>query len=425
MNKFLKLAISFLFTFFISSVEANMITDEAQRLYQDHQANVYQIQVVDKATGKKSAIGSGFRISAQGHIATNFHVVSLAVNKPKSYRVEFVREDNTVGPLEILHIDVVHDLAVVKSHEASNQFMTLAGVSLSKGTRIFSMGNPHDLGMTIVEGTYNGWMKNSFYKKILFSGSINPGMSGGPALNHAGEVIGINVATAGDQLSFLVPVEYLKALYAKVVENPFGISGGWKADIEKQLVENQDDYMKRVMESVWDNMTIGDAIVPGKISKAFKCWGDSKDIRENLYSHSYMDCATDDQLYLSPTLQTGQIHYRYNWLISKGLNAIRFYNLYELYFSNPRKFGNAAKYDVTNFVCQNDFVSIDGKDWKATLCVRNYKKYTSLYDINLSMASVHAKDRGFIVDVVAMGLTKSNAMQFIQKFMKAIQWIKP
>jgi len=423
-NKLIKSFFLIFFLFAAKPALAKLVTDEAQEIYKGHQQSVYQIQVVDLATGKKSAIGSGFCISPEGYIATNFHVVSSAVNKPKLYRVELVREDNTTEVLTIEHIDVVHDLAIIKSPQKLEHYLLPGEASLQKGERIFAMGNPHDLGMTIIEGTYNGLMKTSLYKKILFSGSLNPGMSGGPALNHDGKVIGVNVATAGNQISFLVPVEHLNVLFAEVVEHKRELSGMWKDVIQMQLWENQKDYMERLISSEWDTIPIGDAMVPGEISGVFKCWGDSKDSKENLYTYSYMDCSTDDSLFLSPTLNTGQIHYRYHWVTSKGLNTFRFYKLYQNYFSYPMEFNNAAKQDVTNFFCQNNFVKVGGEDWKVALCARSYKKYSALYDINLSMASVHERQKGLLVDVAALGVTKAHALKFIAKFLKVIQWKK-
>ena len=44
------------------------------------------------------------------------------------------------------------------------------------------MGNPLDLGFTIVEGTYNGFVEKSYNPRMHFTGAINPGMSGGPAV---------------------------------------------------------------------------------------------------------------------------------------------------------------------------------------------------------------------------------------------------
>ena len=59
-------------------------------------------------------------------------------------------------------------------------------------------------------------MKNSDDSNILFSGSLNPGMSGGPTLNEQGSVIGVNVATSGNEISFLVPAQYLAIILERL-----------------------------------------------------------------------------------------------------------------------------------------------------------------------------------------------------------------
>jgi S1-C subfamily serine protease len=53
------------------------------------------------------------------------------------------------------------------------------------------IGNPLDLGFTIVEGTYNGLVDKSYDERIHFSGSINPGMSGGPVAAATGASSGV------------------------------------------------------------------------------------------------------------------------------------------------------------------------------------------------------------------------------------------
>ena len=404
-------------------VSAQQITDEAQRLYQEHNRSVVQIQVIDLATGKKTSIGSGFQFSPQGHIATNFHVVSEAVHAPSRFRVDYVRHDGAAGEVVLLDIDVVHDLAILQSQDSPQGYLPLGESHLLKGTRLFAMGNPFDLGMSIMEGIYNGLMEDSLYKKILFSGSLNPGMSGGPAINREGQVIGINVSTAGNEVSFLVPVEHLKELYDHVLTQPPLKRREWKTYINQQLTQNQEGYMGKLLASVWDTLKVGEANVPGEILKVFKCWGKSEDKEEELYNYAYINCSTNDNIFLSPGLSTGQIFYQYYWMTSKGLNPIRFYHLYEQHFQYPHPYENARdKEDVTNFQCDNDFVRVDRRDMKVLWCARSYKKYPELYDINLSMALVDQKDRGLLVELVALGVGRKNAVDFARKFMKEITW---
>ena len=179
---------------------------------------VAQVRVIDTASGDKAAIGSGFQISADGLVATNFHVVAEAAHEPTRYRLEYLGEKGVAVTLRLLDVDVVHDLALLRADTPLPGVLTQASGELAQGERIFSMGNPLDLAMTIIEGTYNGFVEGARYRKILFSGSLNPGMSGGPALNQHGEVVGINVARGGEQISFLVPVSYLESLRQKALD---------------------------------------------------------------------------------------------------------------------------------------------------------------------------------------------------------------
>ena len=407
--------------------------DEAQQLYQKYKGCLYQIRVLNRASGKIAALGSGFQFTPDGYVATNYHVVSEAIREPLQYRLEYLKSDGTTGLLNILDVDVVNDLAVVKGGGSQGSFLELGETPASNGVKIFSLGNPHDLGMAIVDGTYNGLIEKSMYRKIHFSGSLNGGVSGGPAINHEGKVVGINVATYGNQLSFLVPVDYLKELYAKIVNQPHRNNADWNARLEHQLLANQERYMKELLEQNWDSLKIDKAVVPGEISSAFKCWGESSDKDEELNSRVASKCSNDDYIYVSSDMYTGQIVYRYLSLKNKGLNSFQFYNLYQKYFSkNPdgdyygytHDFENADGDDVTNFRCQTSFIKVSGQNWKISMCVRRYKRFQSLFDVNLSMGLVSRWEEGFLVESSLLGVTQNNALAFAKKLLQEIQWQK-
>ena len=403
-----------------------VITDEAEKLYEKYQKAVYQIRVIDLASGKKSVIGSGFQFTAEGHIATNFHVVSEAVHAPKRFKIEFLRFDGTIGELNLKGIDVVHDLAILKIKDNYAAYLEFGGSDFPKGTRIFSMGNPHDLGMSIVEGTYNGLLEKSLYRKIHFSGSLNGGMSGGPALDYKGRVVGINVSTYGNQLSFLVPVDYLKDLYESIKnqDDDQAVHSSWSEVIEKQLMINQAGLIDGLINSPWERLPLGNAVVPGEMTDLFKCWGDSKDDGEELYQWASLKCSSQDDIFIANELRTGQVIYNYVWVKSKGLNTFRFYQLFENWFSAPYQFDNAKEDDVTNFQCQTGFVHNQGEHWKMIICSRQYKKYPELFDINLNMASVDHYKKGLLAEMIALGVTQEQSLKLMRKFMGAIEWKK-
>ena len=190
----------------------------ARKVYEQARSQLVQIRTVLKGRASQTSVGSGFVVTREGHIVTNFHVVAEAALKPERHDLVYVTADGREAPLVILQLDTLHDLALLKAADAPTAagapprgFDALAfrpvARALSQGERIFSLGNPLDVGFAVTEGTYNGLVKRSFYPQIFFGGALSGGMSGGPALDDQGQVIGINVARRvdGEQVSFLVP----------------------------------------------------------------------------------------------------------------------------------------------------------------------------------------------------------------------------
>lgn len=393
----------------------------AEDIYRDLQDRIFQVQVVDTASNKKVSIGTGFRVSADGLIATNYHVVAGYLHAPTQYRVEYLAHDGSSGVARVRDIDVIHDLAIVQAELPGDAYLELTATSLSKGARIYAIGNPRDLGMSIVEGNYNGLLEKSLYEKILFSGALNPGMSGGPALNRKGEVIGVNVSTAGNELSFLVPVRYLRNLLDEVRQ-----AAGSDIDliqrITQQLQASQQRTMQQLLDAKWKTMQLGQAVVPAELSSYFKCWGQTESKPERLYSYTYSACASPDNIYISDHFDTGSIDFRYDLLSTEKLNSRQFYNLYTQKFANGYSSNQAAEEDVGNYRCNTRFVDMSGKTWKAVVCFRAYKKFKGLYDVSLTMASLGSETSGLLVNLNASGMDKANAMALVRKFMESIAW---
>ena len=394
-------------------------TDTANRLYQSNKDAIYQIRIIEKSSGNKAAIGSGFQISDDGLVASNYHVVSQAVEKPDGYLIEYLASDGSKGTMKLLSVDVLHDLALLRHERSKTPWLHLHQRDLSKGTRIYSLGNPHDLGMTVVEGTYNGLVEHSLYERVLFSGSLNPGMSGGPSINRDGEVVGINVSTAGNQLSFLVPVKYLIALQQQlpgVAPNP-----DWNTLLEQQLLQNQDQYVAALLKNDWKLERLGNVLAPAEIAPYVKCWGDKSDDKETLYQITNRTCHVDDSLYLGNYFSSGSFRIQYQWFETEKLNRIQFYNQMQNFFYMDVN-NNAYKDDATPFACEDKFVEVNGKDWKVHWCVRRYKRFPALHDVSVAMASLAAANRGMLVTFSIAGVSRENALKITRRFIGAIQW---
>ncbi|WP_308366045.1 MULTISPECIES: serine protease [unclassified Microbulbifer] len=405
-----------------------------EKLYSDYRESLYQIRLIEKSSNSKAAIGSGFQISADGLVATNYHVVAEAVRKPEKYRLQYLSVDGNRGELELLDIDVVNDLALLRQDKPGPEHINLSRHAPSHGTTIISLGNPLDLGMTLVPGTYNGIAAGSFYDRIHFSGSINPGMSGGPVIDAKGEVVGINVATAGNQISFLVPVDKLIALrehYQRQDGRPVDL----QAATHRQLLDNQQKIIDSVLEAEWKLRPLGDAMVVGEILPSIQCWGNSEEDEDNPVKRIDKGCTGQDVIYLSENFNTGRVEYEFFWLEADDLLPSRFYSEYESQMSSFYPGNMAGEDDVTNFRCRQGFTSQERKVGKSkadndrqpvrartSYCVRRYQQFPDLYDVFFLSLTVDQKDRALVSHFTLSGFTETSATAFSEKFTSEIQW---
>ena len=199
-----------------------IVSATAEAIYRDAKPRLLQIRTLLNSASQKSSTGSGFLISADGLAITNYHVVSQHALEPQTYRMEYISADGSKGSLKLLAFDTVNDLALVQLDKSGWTFFefdqrALVG-RLPRGERLFSLGNPLDIGFAVMEGNYSGLVERSYNDRIHLSGPMNPGMSGGPTLTTDSRIAGINVAKSGwgtEQVSFLVPARFATALMNK------------------------------------------------------------------------------------------------------------------------------------------------------------------------------------------------------------------
>ncbi len=400
-------------------------TELAQALFQKHHHSVFQVRVIDTASGAKSSIGSAFAVHKGKWIISNYHVISNFIKHPDKYRLEYADEKDQTGVLELVDIDIINDLAVLKRVNTDQPIPAfhISGQPVAKGSDIYSLGNPLDLGMTIIEGIYNGQPEHALYQRILFSGSLNPGMSGGPALNSHGQVIGVNVSTAGNDISFLVPATYLLQLLQRAEPGTLD-TPDFKQRIETQLFQHQQDYIKPLLAVPWKQEPLTEYLkTPERIADYIKCWGNSEKSSDAMYDNTSRSCSNQDTIYLGNEFRTGSISYHFNLLQDKDLGVLRFYTLYEqMYAYHVPGLNDADEDRVTDVSCHADFVTVGDQQWKVNFCSRRYKEYGSLYDISLAMALTGVADRGVIAHLKVSGCSKQTVLALSRKFMEAVQW---
>lgn len=403
----------------ISTTSAN-----TKDIFSQYKNSLLQIRIVDVATNSKTTIGSGFFVNRSGLIATNYHVISKHVFEPKQYRIEYVLHDNKktkkVYPAKLVNFDVIHDLALLqpaqKIFKKETPYLKLQKARITKGEKIFSIGNPHDLGMAIITGTYNGFTDDSMNKRIHLSSAINPGMSGGPSITEKGKVIGINVATAGNQIGFLVPVKYLKILINNK-EAPVDFI----AHIGKQILANQNIYISNILKKPLKTKKLGHYQVPDKLASYLTCWGDSES-KDLPYKISENSCATKNDIFLASNFTTGDIHYSRYHISTDKMNAYRFAYVQEELYKSPSVFLTGHKKYFTNYKCETEFIKNNKITFKVSFCLRGYKHFAGVYDMVLSAASLSKKTTAIQTNLILAGVSYENAISFSKKYLKVFSW---
>lgn len=161
--------------------------------------------------------GSGFIISKEGHILTNYHVI----NNVKDLKIKLMDGSEYEG--KVLGVDQDLDVAVIKIN-APGKILPVVKLgdsdSIEVGDIIFAIGNPFGLDGTFTQGVVSAKGRtslgiNQFENFIQIDAAINPGNSGGPLLNIKGEVIGINDAIYSQTgnyagVGFAIPINIVK-----------------------------------------------------------------------------------------------------------------------------------------------------------------------------------------------------------------------
>jgi len=392
-------------------------------IYTNVEKSIYQIRVINKQTGKKSTIGSGFVVGRQDMLATNYHVVSEYINDPDVFQLEFLATSGETGPLELIDFDVVHDLAVVQAKQTMGIPLQISSLP-EKGASLFSVGNPMDLGFTIVKGTNNGILTKVEDGNILFSGSLNPGMSGGPALDDKGNIIGINVATSGNNISFLVPAKYLTVILDRLKKNNYEPVDDRFSHGANQIITNSKKILNKMLNSKWSGTKIGKMLVPAELAKSLRCWDASvTPKKDDLFLAYFTRCSNEGNIFISSRLHVGTINYEYIWMETEKLSPIRFYRRYEAV--NSSVIGSrAGKRDVTNFSCYTDFTNIASQEFKTTVCRRDYLKFKGLSDMLFTTALVGKEDRGFIFNLDFTGTDATTALALFIQMLETFKWQK-
>ncbi len=180
-----------------------------------------------------AASGSGFILTQDGYILTNYHVIE------DSSSVTVTTFDNNSYPAEIIGYDISNDIAVLKIDASDLKPVTLGDSdSLQVGDTVLAIGNPlGELTFSLTQGIVSALHREvtlssgSTMNLIQTDTAINSGNSGGALFNLRGEVVGITNAkysSSGssssasiDNIGFAIPIDHVRGIVESIIVNGY------------------------------------------------------------------------------------------------------------------------------------------------------------------------------------------------------------
>jgi serine protease Do len=207
------------------------------------------------------SMGSGFVLSADGHIVTNNHVVEGAGD------IQVKLADGREFSAKVLGRDPKTDVALLKVEATGLPVIPLGdSTALQVGEPVMAIGNPFGLDQTVTTGIVSATGRvigsGPYDNFIQTDASINPGNSGGPLINSRGEVVGINTAIFSRSggsvgIGFAVPSSLAKSVLTQLAEHG-KVESGWLGvsiqPLTKELAKSfkRDEISGVVVSSVVD-----------------------------------------------------------------------------------------------------------------------------------------------------------------------------
>ena len=379
---------------------------------------VVRIEVRETGAVALSSVGSGFFAAPSGRIITNYHVISRLVNEPGRHRGRATWGSDTVD-IQVLAVDVVHDLAVLDAPDAHGAAMlTPVTVNLLKGDRLLAMGHPRDLGLSIVEGTYNGQVEHVLTPRLHFTGPLNPGMSGGPAVTPAGALVGVNVATMGEELAFLVPAEFVTRLLSRLPAT-LPTADALRRDMATQLGQMGVDALDALFIPGAPTVQLGPYRAPTEPSAAFQCWGDAREPKDAAYRLVVHRCGTDESVFLSEDLNAGLVYFSHQLLDGASLSRIRLLTASEQAFNDKLTFDGTAR-ETTRFRCTTGNVRTATMTFRAEVCARRLKSLYGLYEAVMRATPLGATAQSLVTTLTMSGVRFDLIQRTVARYLASI-----
>ena len=406
-----------------AEIAAQELSGEAQTRLDAARTSVVQIQGFFEGSESSAFHGSGFAVDDGRRIVTNYHVVAQAVLYPQQYRLKYLASDGREGPLHVLAIDVRNDLAIVAADDLELPPLKLRPDIPAQGERAWSIGFPLNLGLTITEGVANGLVENRIGQRIHYTGAINGGMSGGPALDRRGRVYGVNVSVVTNRqlVGFVVPAQHIPALLARAkepLEKQFSALQ-LRQHVTSQVLAYEADVLEAQPEAA-STQPVRGFVLPTQISPYVECSAFDERGPHVRTRVEVISCRIPSQLSVQSGLPVAGLSIQHRIVRSIGLHPLQFERQVNRVAADTPRLGVATH--VAPFACHDGLVSLDGFDARISTCVRQYRLFPDLYDFNVTVVSLDDESQALVSRLTLQGVAFDSGERILKRFLGALQW---
>ena len=201
------IVISFLTTLALYSVSQQNVADVVKQ-----SSDAVVLIVISNSAGQETALGSGFLVSADGEIVTNYHVIEEA------HSATVKLSNGAFFPVSgVLAAEADKDLAVIKVNGKNLPFLSIGDIDkLHIGDHVVAIGSPLGLEGTVSDGIVSAVRDVDSKKWIQTTAPASHGNSGGPLLDMNNHVVGVVAMGVnpelGQNLNFAIPSSEVTAI---------------------------------------------------------------------------------------------------------------------------------------------------------------------------------------------------------------------
>lgn len=388
--------------------------------------SVVTVEVLPLAGEAKSALGSGYAV-AQGRFVTNYHVVGSYILHPDRYSLQ-VKNGGGVFPARLVAFDLINDLALLDAPLRAPP-LRLGVASGRPGAPVIAFGNPQGLGLSLVEGVFNGFAEKGFIDRMMLSMPLNSGMSGGPVLSALDEVVGTNVAVAwrSNSLSFGVPVAAVHALLQATPVAP--TEQALSAEVGRQLAALDARAFASAVQPLLQKeralIPVGGALVP-RPPDVFECWNQTEQqAREEIRKTSF-SC----NLQFTPSLEAVGEVASIEILVEHFTSRTSTYGFYGgLAAHAPQHVGIEERSPGNGLLsppeCRTDRVRTDHLVWKVNACSYAYVRHPGMGYFALTATSVSRPREAVYLTVHGRGVGPETFFSLSRALLAGVRLASP